>query len=485
MAPMKLHYFGLTARAETSRLIMDICHTPGDALMDAKALNPYGQLPVLETDTGKVVTQSAVIDRYLAKKANLLPVGDKVSVKQAESLMELFGSDILGLILKTFKITDKEEQIKTRQELLAGKLGEKLKKLSDLVVSLSKWVGVGVGDKEEQSKTRQELLAEKLGEKLKKLSDLVEECSRDGFVCGGQLSYVDLYLYSWLSTISSGWLDGFNGEMLNTFPPLQRLRYSVASVPAVKAYYAAAEGVRLAYKPEAVADFAPTPPALVLHYWGIAGKGEPTRLIFKVAGIPFEDPCYAFSDAKGHEVKLKGHGQLPLLENKTTGENISQSLTIERYAADMAGLLPVGSDEEVALAESLHLFVGEDIWDNTVAPTMSIQGKDEQIAARKELITGKLGDKLKLLADLLDKHLKDGFVCGGKLCFVDLFLFNWLCFLSCGFVDGIPTDVLDAYPTLQKFRHTIASIPEVEANYADVTEGSMMAYKPEAVSAFA
>eukprot|EP00798_Chlamydomonas_sp_ICE-L_P006762 gene6762-2639_t len=99
---------------------------------------------------------------------------------------------------------------------------------------------------------------------------------------------------------------------------------------------------------------------------------------------------------------------------------------------------------------------------------MSMKDKDEQLAARKELVAGKLGDKLKLLAEILDKHLKDGFVCGGKLCFVDLFLYNWLCFLSCGFVDGIPTDVLDTYPSLQKFRHTIGSIPEVKAIYADV-----------------
>ena len=45
---------------------------------------------------------------------------------------------------------------------------------------------------------------------------------------------------------------------------------------------------------------------------------------------------------------------------------------------------------------------------------------------------------------------------------------------------GVPTDVLDAYPSIRAHHEMVASLPSVKANYAGITEGLRLAFKPKA-----
>eukprot|EP00798_Chlamydomonas_sp_ICE-L_P006796 gene6796-30764_t len=174
-------------------------------------------------------------------------------------------------------------------------------------------------------------------------------------------------------------------------------------------------------------------------------------------------------------------GGLPVLE---VGDKVlAQSAAIERYCAKLSNLLPQGDDFEVAQADSLLGLAG-DILDQLFT-TFKIESEEEKIKARQALLAGgKFRDKLTVLASLVDKFV-GGYACGGKLSYVDIHLFVWLCVLSSGTIDGFPTNCLDEYPALQKYRYRIANIPAILAFYKDVTEGGRLAMKPAAVASFA
>eukprot|EP01029_Cantina_marsupialis_P003387 TRINITY_DN1320_c0_g1_i2.p1 TRINITY_DN1320_c0_g1~~TRINITY_DN1320_c0_g1_i2.p1 ORF type:complete len:201 (+),score=55.75 TRINITY_DN1320_c0_g1_i2:81-683(+) len=81
MPSYKLTYFNVCGRGEVSRLIFALAGVDFEdirlehAEFGKKKANGdflFGQLPVLEVD-GKMIAQSATINRYLARKLNLMP----------------------------------------------------------------------------------------------------------------------------------------------------------------------------------------------------------------------------------------------------------------------------------------------------------------------------------------------------------------------------------------------------------------------------
>ena len=80
--PYKLTYFPVTALGEPIRFLFSYAGTPfdderinKDVWPEIKPLTPYGQLPMLVTDKGKV-GQSTAICRYLAKQYGLAGKND-------------------------------------------------------------------------------------------------------------------------------------------------------------------------------------------------------------------------------------------------------------------------------------------------------------------------------------------------------------------------------------------------------------------------
>ncbi len=54
---------------------------------------------------------------------------------------------------------------------------------------------------------------------------------------------------------------------------------------------------------------------------------------------------------------------------------------------------------------------------------------------------------------------------GDSLTHGDLAVFGVLSTLQSGWLDGLPTDVLDGYPALKEFRESIARLPKIKAFY--------------------
>ncbi|GBF98377.1 glutathione S-transferase [Raphidocelis subcapitata] len=214
---IKLYYFGLPGRAEVARLCLHIAGTDFEDLRFSfedwskfKAKMPFGQAPVLEVDR-KLLAQSAAIDRYLAAKAGLVPE-DLWQAALADQAY-CYCHDLMQPLYDTFKIKELDEKIAARKAVLDGPLKDKLAHATKLV-----------------------------------------EAAADGYVAGPTLSHGDLHLFSTLSTLTSGWLDGVPKDLLDSYPVLKAYRNKIASHPKVKAYYEKAENdddVRRAYKPDA------------------------------------------------------------------------------------------------------------------------------------------------------------------------------------------------------------------------------------------
>ena len=79
---------------------------------------------------------------------------------------------------------------------------------------------------------------------------------------------------------------------------------------------------------------------------------------------------------------------------------------------------------------------------------MAIQDADAKIKARQEVVAGPLKASLEALTKLLDAA-PGPFVTGDKLTHGDLGLFTTLSTLRSGWLDGVPRDLLDAFPTVK------------------------------------
>ncbi|KAI8467457.1 MAG: hypothetical protein J3K34DRAFT_430391 [Monoraphidium minutum] len=217
MPSYKLYYFALPGRGEVARLCcalgkleLEDMRFSFEEWQKHKPSMPLGQVPVLEVD-GKMLAQSAAIDRYLAAEAGLVPKDPWHAALSDQAYA--FCNDLLQPLYDTFKIKDLDEKLKAREVAIAGPMKDKLALAAKLV-----------------------------------------EAAGDGFVGGPELSHGDLNLYTTLSVLVSGWMDGVPKTLLDDYPALKAYRNKVASDPRVKAYYEKADNqddIRVAFKPDA------------------------------------------------------------------------------------------------------------------------------------------------------------------------------------------------------------------------------------------
>ncbi|GLI67534.1 hypothetical protein VaNZ11_011748 [Volvox africanus] len=211
--PLKLHYFGFPGRAEASRLCLAVGNVPYEEVIytqgtwpEHKGQMPFGQVPVLEMEDGKMLAESLAIERYVAKLAGLYPE-DPLQAALADQAA--FLSDIWEVFAHT------------------------------IYMPLSQKISV-----------RRELLVTKIAPKLQNLSKLLETSGE--YVAGGKLSYGDVVVFVNLCSLSSGILPGVPTDLLKDYPVLKAYRNRIACIPAIKEFYEKrGEGFRAAFKPDA------------------------------------------------------------------------------------------------------------------------------------------------------------------------------------------------------------------------------------------
>merc|ERR1711937_266376 len=151
-------------------------------------------------------------------------------------------------------------------------------------------------------------------------------------------------------------------------------------------------------------------------------------------------------------------GQLPILE--VDGTTITQSEAILRYAGKKSGLYPT-DPLLAAQVDEVQSIVG----DYAAVLSRSMGKPDEKEALRKEIAE----TVIPKLFPYLEKKAKDnssGFLVGSSVTTADLTVFFVVQSLQSGKLDGIPTTVVDSYPSLIALKEKVGAIPEVQAHLA-------------------
>ena len=151
---------------------------------------------------------------------------------------------------------------------------------------------------------------------------------------------------------------------------------------------------------------------------------------------------------------------VPVLE--IDGEQVSQSNAMNRYVGKMAGLYP--DDPLQALYCDEVMDAVEDV-SHYIVRTFGLEG-DELRTAREALVDGWLTTYMRGLGELLTRGGGDYFA-DGQMTMADLKVFVQVRSLISGFLDHIPTDLVqNVAPGLVAHQDRIAKDPRVAAYYA-------------------
>jgi glutathione S-transferase len=196
-------------------------------------------------------------------------------------------------------------------------------------------------------------------------------------------------------------------------------------------------------------------PQYKLTYFNLRARGEFSRILFEVAGVPYEDVRVEFSHWPGDFKKDTPFGQLPVLE--IDGVKLCQSNTIARYLANKYGL--AGKTELEKARGDMIVDCVEDVT-NQIAKLFV--EKDE---AKKNELKEKLSNELlpgyyaKFEALLKENKNGDGYFVGDSLTWADIGVANgssWITLL------GLKNPI-DQNPKLKALVQKVESNPKIAA----------------------
>ncbi|KAJ8021993.1 S-crystallin SL11 [Holothuria leucospilota] len=168
-------------------------------------------------------------------------------------------------------------------------------------------------------------------------------------------------------------------------------------------------------------------PSYKLVYFNFMGLGEPIRMLFQIAGVPFEDVRVPgpYGDEKEEWEKLKpniGLGTLPVLE--VDGKELPQKAAILRYLAREHGFMPKSS-WDIAQVDVVIETVSEFL------PLMTKLFREEDPEKKKTLIKMFVEEDSQPQLNNLEKLLKKnnggtGWFFGDTITLADVVVFNTL-----------------------------------------------------------
>ena len=201
-------------------------------------------------------------------------------------------------------------------------------------------------------------------------------------------------------------------------------------------------------------------PQYKLTYFDIdGGRAEPVRIAFHAAGITFEDHRIGFQEFPAVRENTR-FNSVPVLE--VDDIQFSQSNAMCRYVGKMAGLYPEDNMQALYCDEVLDAL--EDI-SHYIVRTFGLEG-DELRIAREKLTDGWLTIYIKGMDGLLTRGGGDYFA-DNKLTVADLKAFVQVRSLCTGFLDHVPTDLVERLaPNLITHMERIQNDPRVAAYYA-------------------
>jgi glutathione S-transferase len=192
-------------------------------------------------------------------------------------------------------------------------------------------------------------------------------------------------------------------------------------------------------------------------------RAEVGKIALFMGGIDFENRI-----VEGEEFqRVKENGklddgtlipfhQLPCLV--VDGISIAQTAGIARFCGKLSGVYPKNDD---VLAARIDQFLD---MATDITNLISTTGRDEDDEAKKikrqELCKGELARKL----EMLDKNIRDesDWVLGFDLGLADIAIWRLMGWLSCGILDGIPTDLIKGFPRITRVCLAVDTHPKIQ-----------------------
>ena len=148
--------------------------------------------------------------------------------------------------------------------------------------------------------------------------------------------------------------------------------------------------------------------------------------------------------------------QLPCLV--VDGVSIAQTAGIARFCGKLSGIYPK-NDDVLAAQIDQFLDMATDITD-LIFTTGRDEDEETKKIKRQELYKGELARKV----EMLDKNIRDesDWVLGFDLGLADIAIWRLMGWLSCGILDGIPTDLIRAFPRISRVCRAVDEHPKIQ-----------------------
>lgn len=221
-------------------------------------------------------------------------------------------------------------------------------------------------------------------------------------------------------------------------------------------------------------------PTYKLNYFPITALGEPIRVTFALAGIPFENEPVPGDKWKDLKATLPTGSQMPIL-HVTEGDStqmLFQSRAILRFVGTIGSyegskLYPDDPMTRFYCDEVIEMV--EDVRPHMIS-TFSIEDQAEKEKARAALVSpdGKMYPGLVKLNERLGKF---PFAAGDKPSIADAYVVM-VCHIwqQPTFLDGFPTDTFKDMPNITALKNKFCSLPPVKEYYKDA-EGIRAPFK--------
>jgi glutathione S-transferase len=192
-------------------------------------------------------------------------------------------------------------------------------------------------------------------------------------------------------------------------------------------------------------------------------RAEVGKIALFMGGIDFENRI-----VEGEEFqRVKENGklddgtlipfhQLPCLV--VDGISIAQTAGIARFCGKLSGVYPK-NDDVLAARIDQFLDMATDIT-NLISTTGRDEDEEAKKIKRQELCKGELARKL----GMLDKNIRDesDWVLGFDLGLADIAIWRLMGWLSCGILDGIPTDLIKGFPRITRVCLAVDTHPKIQ-----------------------
>ena len=186
-------------------------------------------------------------------------------------------------------------------------------------------------------------------------------------------------------------------------------------------------------------------------------RAEASRIALHLAEIPFED--IRPNREEFMAMKKSGalpYGQLPILEVEC--KVIAQSVSIARFCGKQAGLYPLNDDVDGARVDEI-MDTATQITE-LLRPSMREKDPEKKLALRAELAETDFPKWLGFLEKRLTENPGEFFV-SERMTIADLVIWRLSGWLNGGILDGVPANLLDAYPNLKTHYERIDGIPAI------------------------